>query len=858
MDPISIVNQCYKCLPSTMQARPWEVTDHGRKILTTEDELNAYIAAYGEMHIVKCRASLQNFPFDDLVSHSYEIFDWGCGQGLATLTLLDMLKDRNLLDRLESIYLIEPSSLALSRASHWIMQTVGPGVKVIQVNKPIPGDMTASMPEVKGTKRISINLFSNILDIRTLSLKWLANKTASLANINYMVCVGPYFIQSTNTRLNDFCGYFSPAEYFSKINSYPYSYTSRTHHAYGCETRCFVHKKESLVNTNYIETATDELIVDPYDYAAEVYDGVVDKQIIEIYNKLREFGGTSYDVYFRPNINCDVADFVLISKSRGVLLINVCNDIMLFEDEYRRVEKIKEYLYSVHLKSIKVDTILNSRTYNCIKTALYFPNNSSQEVEEKINEVNKKWNAEPKGKVNNSHKPKDYFAYFLRFTNESDLKVELNAIHSSVFKYDYYNELVNLISAGWHSYKEGDLNFHLSSRQKDIVRDGNRRLRVKGIAGSGKTQVVANRAVEQHIKTGERVLIITFNISLMQYIRMRINQVPADFSPNMFEIVNYHQFFRSKSNQYVNSKIDISDYDNPEYFFPYRDSIRKYKSIIIDEVQDFKEVWLQLIINSFLTEDGSVSLFGDGEQNIYDRDLENETKMPPIRDCGFSGPWNKMNERISERIVNPKIALLSSSFAHAFISDENPSIEIQGNLAFEEYYIKYWYEDKDVAAESIAKKILQTLENCNITHKDVVILGESIMLLRSIESAYTRITQLGCMTNFETEEQYELIVNGRYKDENLEDVRRAAKTHFTTDCNEIKISTIHSFKGWESKTVVVVLQPESRCQIENEESYVPNNAALIYTALTRARCNLFIINLGNKVYDEFFRENVVD
>ena len=36
------------------------------------------------------------------------------------------------------------------------------------------------------------------------------------------------------------------------------------------------------------------------------------------------------------------------------------------------------------------------------------------------------------------------------------------------------------------------------------------------------------------------------------------------------------------------------------------------------------------------------------------------------------------------------------------------------------------------------------------------------------------------------------------------------------------------------------------------------NAALIYTTLTRARCNLFIINLGNNVYDKFFRENVVD
>lgn len=852
MDPILIVNQCYRRLPSTMQARPWEVTDHGRKILTTEDELNAYIAAYGEMHIVKCRASLQNFPFDDLASHSYEIFDWGCGQGLATLTLLDMLKDRNLLARLESVYLIEPSSLALSRATLWVTQTVGPGVKVVQVNKPIPGDTTASMPEVKGTKRISINLFSNILDIRTLSLKWLANKTASLANINYMVCVGPYFIQSTNTRLNDFCGYFSPAEYFSKINSYPYSYTSRTHHAYGCETRCFVHKKESLVNTNYIETATDELIVDPYDYAAEVYDGVVDKQIIEFYNKLREFGGTSYDVYFRPNINCDVVDFVLISKSKGILLINVCNDISLFEEEYRRVEKIKEYLFCVHLKSIKVDTILNSKTYNCVKTALYFPNNSSKEVEERINEVNNKLNA--------NHKQKDNFAYFLRFTNESDLKKELNGIYTSAFKYDYYDEFVNLISTGWHSYNDGDLNFHLSLRQKDIVRHKGRRLRVKGVAGSGKTQVVANRAVEQHIKTGERVLIITFNLSLIQYIRMRINQVPADFSPYMFEIINYHQFFKSKANLYASQK--EYDFDDSEYFLPYKNKIRKYKSIIIDEVQDFKEEWLKLIINSFLTEDGYVSLFGDGEQNIYDRDLEKETKMPPINGCGFTGPWNIMNERISRRIINPQIALLSSSFAHNFISKDNPVIDVQGDIAFDEYYIRYWYDHKDTTAESVAEEIIEILADCNIMHKDVVVLGETIKLLRDIEAAYTRITQLGCMTNFETTVEYNWVMNNPYSDEirkkNLEDIRRAAKTHFKTDCNEIKMSTIHSFKGWESKTVVLVLQSESQSSIENDEPRVRNNAALIYTALTRARCNLFIINLGNNVYDKFFRENVVD
>ena len=89
MDPLLIVEQCYNRLPNSMKAKPWEVTEHGRKVLQTEDELNAYIAAYGEMHIVKCRAALQNFPFEELNMYPFEIFDWGCGQGLATLALLD-------------------------------------------------------------------------------------------------------------------------------------------------------------------------------------------------------------------------------------------------------------------------------------------------------------------------------------------------------------------------------------------------------------------------------------------------------------------------------------------------------------------------------------------------------------------------------------------------------------------------------------------------------------------------------------------------------------------------------------------------------------------------------------------------
>ena len=53
MDTQELIKYCTAQLPEHMKARPWDATDHGRAILQTEDQLNAYIAAYGEMHFIK-------------------------------------------------------------------------------------------------------------------------------------------------------------------------------------------------------------------------------------------------------------------------------------------------------------------------------------------------------------------------------------------------------------------------------------------------------------------------------------------------------------------------------------------------------------------------------------------------------------------------------------------------------------------------------------------------------------------------------------------------------------------------------------------------------------------------------------
>ena len=115
-----IVEECYKRLPYNLKTRPWEVTNHGRAILQTDDQLNAYLAAYGETHIIKCRAAIQNLPLEHLQHFNYEILDWGCGQGIASLVLIDYLRERKLLGNLQQITLVEPSIYALQRAEKWI------------------------------------------------------------------------------------------------------------------------------------------------------------------------------------------------------------------------------------------------------------------------------------------------------------------------------------------------------------------------------------------------------------------------------------------------------------------------------------------------------------------------------------------------------------------------------------------------------------------------------------------------------------------------------------------------------------------------------------------------------------------
>lgn len=73
------------------------------------------------------------------------------------------------------------------------------------------------------------------------------------------------------------------------------------------------------------------------------------------------------------------------------------------------------------------------------------------------------------------------------------------------------------------------------------------------------------------------------------------------------------------------------------------------------------------------------------------------------------------------------------------------------------------------------------------------------------------------------------------------------KFGFRMNPGVMKMSTVHSFKGWEIHTVFLVADGSMESGQSDE---------VVYTAITRAKKNLVIINAGNYRYHEFFAENV--
>ncbi len=187
----------------------------GVAVLSDESQLYAYMISYADMHYNKLVGAFNVIPAS-LFCANFDIIDWGCGQALASVAFIDIFNDRFAVNQLiDKIFLIEPSELALRRASLHLKK-FHPTVEIQTVNKYFD-DLTNKDFEQK-PGRSHVHLFSNILDVDLFSLDLLLqNIDSSFPGNNLFICVSPYINDIRTSRLDSFVNYFSDRESFQKI-----------------------------------------------------------------------------------------------------------------------------------------------------------------------------------------------------------------------------------------------------------------------------------------------------------------------------------------------------------------------------------------------------------------------------------------------------------------------------------------------------------------------------------------------------------------------------------------------------------------------------------------------------------------
>lgn len=556
----------------------------------------------------------------------------------------------------------------------------------------------------------------------------------------------------------------------------------------------------------------------------------------------------SYEVFFQPFLNGERPDIVVLRKKYGAVIIEVKDWELgsyridesgkwyvkkdngpIKECPLKQVVNYKNGMYDWHIEGLLEQKILNKKYYGLIKCGVYFHKELEVNAKNFLIEQDTKfihiWGRDTSNKISNV------------LVNES-----------SLFTNELYEKIKSCLMPSFHDLESGKEPIY-NKKQKQLLQSSSKHQKIKGVAGSGKTLVLARRCVNAYKRTGGRVLVLTFNITLRNYIKDRISDVREDFDWSNFEIKHYHLFISSKCKE-QGIKVTLGSFEDTGLFSGVERKIEKYSAIFIDEIQDFKFEWQQIIKKYFLEEGGEFVLLGDEKQNIYNRELEEDKKVKTT----ISGAWNQLNTsyRLTSRISDVAMEFQKHFFKEKYELD-NIDLQEQLQLTLDDgTQLHYYFIKKSLENETYIeffKIVYNIIEKFDAHLNDLCFLGAQIELLRELDY-YIRLYRKEKTTRtFESKEVYERIKEHNDCKRQLEKLRRERKYNFWMNGGTTKVATIHSFKGWEINNLVLFVA-EDRNKSEDEEKIAVEE--LIYTGITRCRKNLIIINIANKEMQGFF------
>jgi superfamily I DNA and RNA helicase len=316
--------------------------------------------------------------------------------------------------------------------------------------------------------------------------------------------------------------------------------------------------------------------------------------------------------------------------------------------------------------------------------------------------------------------------------------------------------------------------FDILSLQKEV--------HILGVAGSGKTILATNKAV-QLAEEGKEVLLICFNSVLGTEFK-KISLKHKNLNAN-----NYHKILKSYCIE--NRKLYENFEEMEEYFVQciLEERIDKYDAILIDETQDFSDDQIS-IIKLLVKDNGFFATFGDINQNI----IFNRKDFKNIRPFTLT-----VNYRNTKPIFDLLLKHIPNNMNISHRDISGPEVKLTR---------KYPFNDSTKLIKAIKSEVLELIKE-KIKPDDIVILtfkNKQNSILADLSFDGINVTL--------------------FEDEKVD--------------NSIRVDSIRRFKGLDSKVVILT---EMDDEFVREDKSLWDMTC--YVAYSRARSMLIIIPSSN-------------
>jgi superfamily I DNA/RNA helicase len=551
--------------------------------------------------------------------------------------------------------------------------------------------------------------------------------------------------------------------------------------------------------------------------------------------------GTRPDiVIFNPHVGLviyEVKDWNLTNyewKDGQGLFVNDKRGSHPIKTPISQVEYYKEKLIGQLVPDIGEAIDREIKNYGLIKTGLYFHKATTEHCRRLLG-----------GKIRNFN----YFPFFgfddLVGEKLKQIAPDVDTTSNRFWNTGWNKDILFWLMPPFHSLEQGTL-LKLRGNQVKIAEPKTGHFRVRGVAGSGKTQALAYRAGKL-ASLGLNVLIVSFNITLWHYVKDMVARSPFAFSWEMITFTHFHGFCKDRLNEFGElwpKSPKREDYDDHktfelalDYFFSVtipekivhaavRHTYEKYDAILIDEGQDYYFEWYSMLHQYFLRERDEVLIVCDKRQNIFDRELDWLDKR--VTKSGLKKFKEPYVDLIATFRLPIKVARMTNEFSEIFgLNQELKVGKYEDNPVLVHSHHIVWLNIAESDWKYFILNAFLRLKKEHYSASDIVILLPSHKIGKEA-------VQLFKERNIEVNHVFE---------ENLEARFHPHKKAFWMGDGRLKMSTIHSFKGWELLNIVLFIP-------EHEPENARKLDSIVYTALTRTRENVIIIN-SNARYNSF-------